>query len=259
MDPIEFLALDPFLERERRRKQSHSNNSSANSSPSLEHKKKDKTFGFNFLQRRNSLPKVALASPSLPVLFPLLSLQPELLLYVISFMEARQLLDISQTCKLLHDLYTMNAHFLWRGVCGRRFGLSSEILASKRHELHWKTYYAEKTALLKPASFCWTLVNSEIKDRPTPRMCHTGTSLPSVYFPSSGREEDGNGWQESDNYDRVVYIGGQSGQTTRFDDVYVFNGSKFQKLNDALVKNAIERSMASIQFSMNFTFWILLQ
>jgi hypothetical protein len=241
MDPIEFLALDPHLERERRRK-SHSNSSSANSSPAVEHKKKEKSFPFLFLQRRNSLSKV-IATPIAP-LFSLLSLQPELILHVISFMEAKQLLNISQTCKMIHDIYTMNAHFLWRGVCGRKFGLSDDVLFAKRRELHWKTYYAEKVALAKPASFSWTLMNDSIKERPVPRMCHSGASLLPTSAPLTASssscaflQEDGDGWQESPGFDRVVYIGGQSGQTSRFDDVYLFNGQKFQRLNDTVNSN----------------------
>jgi hypothetical protein len=53
-------------------------------------------------------------------------------------------------------------------------------------------------------------------------MCHTGTSV-------------SNNWGE---FDRVVYIGGQSGQTTRFDDVFVFDSAKFQKINPLLNKQA---------------------
>lgn len=152
----------------------------------------------------------------------------------------------SPQCKLIRDIYTMNAHFLWRNVCGRKFGLGDDVLFAKRRELHWKTYYAEKTALLKPGSFSWTLMNDAFKDRPVPRMCHTGASL----FPNSApltassssssllAQEDGDGWQESPAFDRIVYIGGQSGQTSRFDDVYLFNGNKFQKLNDAINNNS---------------------
>jgi len=177
MEPLEVMAFSrgsPFMEREKRRKQ------------------------------------FAIVKPS----FPLLSLQPELILHVISFLEARQLLDISQTCKLVYDIYAMNWNYLWRHICQREFDLREELC--NRKDLDWRTYYYERKALQKEGTFDWTLMNDSIKERPTPRMCHSGTTV------------SGSG------IDRIVYIGGQSGQTTRFDDIYLFDGNKFQRVNNVL-------------------------
>jgi len=146
--------------------------------------------------------------------FPLLSLQPELILHVVSFLEARQLLDISQSCKLVYDIYGMNSNYLWREMCQRKFCLKPEMC--ERKDLDWRTYYYERKALQKEGSFDWTLMNDSIKERPAPRMCHTGTTVT-----GSGIE-------------RVVYIGGQSGQTQRFDDIYLFDGNKFLQVNNVL-------------------------
>jgi len=120
----------------------------------------------------------------------------------------------------MYDIYGMNANYLWRLLCIREFGLQSDVYEYRR-DLDWKTYYFEKKALQKDGSFSWALLN-DVKDRPSPRMCHTGTSV-------------SNNWGE---FDRVVYIGGQSGQTTRFDDVFVFDSAKFQKINPLLNKQA---------------------
>jgi len=177
MEPLEVMAFSrgsPFMEREKRRKQ---------------------------------------FSSSKPT-FPLLSLQPELILHVISFLEARQLLDISQSCKLVYDVYSMNSNFLWRQMCQRKFQLSEEMC--ERKDVDWKTYFYERRALQKEGSFDWTLMNDSIKERPSPRMCHSGTSVS-----GSGIE-------------RIAYVGGQSGQTQRFEDIYLFDGNKFQRVNNVL-------------------------
>jgi len=177
MEPLELMAFSrgsPFMERDKRRKQ------------------------------------FVTVKPT----FPLLSLQPELILHVISFLEARQLLDISQTCKLVYEIYVMNSNYLWRGMCQRKFNLKEDMC--DRKDVDWRTYFYERKAISKEGSFDWTLMNDSIKERPVPRMCHTGTTV------------TGNG------IERIVYIGGQSGQTQRFDDIYLFDGNKFQRANNIL-------------------------
>jgi hypothetical protein len=168
--------------------------------------------------------------------FPLCLLHPELIVYVMAFLEARQLLDISQTCKLINSLYNRNIQSLWRNLSFNKWNFQSP-----RKDLDWRNYYFERSALAKEGSFQWTLMDDSVKDRPVARMCHTGTS---IIVPN----KKGKSCPDSPN--SVVYIGGQSGQTSRFDDVIVFDGKKFVKHNQNLnnLKGA-ERSPGSPNFS----------
>jgi len=208
-----------------------------------------------FLRRPTSI--VPATTSSSPVVlkefsqFPLTSLLPELILHVTSFLEARQLLNVSQCCKLLNEIYKYNMNYLWRVICERKWNFTASV--TTRRAIDWLNYYFERTAINKEGSFSWTLMDETIKERPSPRMCHTGTSLnlPSVANNNNSSEKrsrrsffsyeskSNNSTNSSTNsgnsvYNSIVYIGGQSGQTSRFDDIYLFDGQKFIRQNTLL-------------------------
>lgn len=64
-----------------------------------------------------------------------------------------------------------------------------------------------------------------IKERPIPRMCHTGLSI---------NINSNNSLNNNHQSNAIIYIGGQNGQTNRFNDIYLFDGLKFIHQNPLL-------------------------
>jgi len=93
---------------------------------------------------------------------------------------------------------------LWKCYAQKKWKFLSD-----RRDVDWQRYFFEKNALEKDGSFSWK--SQDFKVKPSARMCHTGTT--------------------SADSNCVVYIGGQSGQTTRFDEIFQFDGKQFTALN----------------------------
>jgi len=136
--------------------------------------------------------------------FPLISIIPELLVQIFSFLSAKDLLNVMQTNSFFNQICKSNTNFLWKKIAERKWDFYSD-----RNDINWFKYYYERDALLKEGSFSWEYVEV-VGDKPSCRMCHTGVS-----------NIEGN---------QIFYIGGQHGQTNRFDGVYCFdsNTNRFQ-------------------------------
>jgi hypothetical protein len=138
--------------------------------------------------------------------FPLNQLVPELLVQILSFLTARELLTLAQSCRFYWHLSKENSKFLWKIISERRWNFDSD-----RTDVDWNKYYRERCLLEKDSSFVWEHIEV-IGDKPSSRMCHTGIA--------------------ESNGSKIYYIGGQHGQTNRFDGVYAFDTKTkaFQKL-----------------------------
>eukprot|EP01118_Nematostelium_gracile_P011088 TRINITY_DN38_c0_g1_i1.p1 TRINITY_DN38_c0_g1~~TRINITY_DN38_c0_g1_i1.p1 ORF type:complete len:424 (-),score=71.07 TRINITY_DN38_c0_g1_i1:135-1406(-) len=137
--------------------------------------------------------------------FPLNQLVPELLVHILSFLSPKELLSLSETCQFYWHLIEQNNRSLWKNITERCWNFSSD-----RIDVDWRKYYHERGLLQKENSFVWEHLEV-IGDKPSARMCHTGIAA---------------------NGSKIYYIGGQHGQTNRFDGVYVFDTKTraFQKL-----------------------------
>jgi len=146
-------------------------------------------------------------SPSL-----LLDLPPEIALSIMTHLDPQNMANVAQTCLYLSQLCKDNSNLLWKAYTDSRWHVGSD-----RRDVNWERYYKERALLTKDGTFAWK--REDFKTKPTPRMCHTGASSP-----------DGNS---------ILYIGGQCGQTQRYDDIFRFDGKQFVALNSQMNANGI--------------------
>jgi N-acetylneuraminic acid mutarotase len=142
----------------------------------------------------------------------LLHLPPEIALLVVANLDPQNMANLAQTCSYLSTLCKDNANMLWKAFVDARWHIFSD-----RKDINWERYYKERALVTKDGSFEWK--KQDFKTKPAPRMCHTGASTP-----------DGNS---------IVYIGGQCGQTQRFDEIFQFDGKQFTALNSLMNANGV--------------------
>jgi hypothetical protein len=199
----------------------------------------------------------------------LLQLPPEVALHIIEQLDADDVSSIARSCECISQLCRSHRNLIWMAISERRWSFTPN--RDSAAAVDWKRYYFERTLLDRDGSFKWSVVNA--KNKPTPRMCHTGITVsitaaaaalpetsvspppsdgpmagPSMSAepnpdPSAGpssragrkraRAASASSWasnkqqQQLCDRDVVVYLGGQSGQTNRFNDVFVFDGKTF--------------------------------
>jgi len=128
----------------------------------------------------------------------LLDLPQEMILDILSFLDAFNLICVSQSCKILHSL----AQICWKGLCARAFQIDDQLLREKRDEnIDWKRYYFWKQTILNE-TLSWNTYNP--LNVPCARMAHT-----SVPYGNS-----------------IIYINGQETQTKRFSDIHIYDTEK---------------------------------
>jgi len=119
-----------------------------------------------------------------------------------------------------------NSNILWKAYVEKNWQVCSD-----RKDINWERYYKERTLITKDGTFSWK--REDFKTRPSPRMCHTGASSP-----------DGNS---------ILYIGGQCGQTQRYDDIFRFDGKQFTALNSQMNANGVGPNGCPPKFARHTT------
>jgi hypothetical protein len=127
-------------------------------------------------------------------MFPLLDLPPLVLIVVLGFLPAQDVLTASSTCKGFLSLCQHNA--VWKRVSKRKWSLKPSLGISR--SVRWKQYYAQRIAILKDGAFKWQTIKPS-GDAPSKRYQHTGSVVGT----------------------NVYYIGGQELPEKRFNDIYV--------------------------------------
>eukprot|EP01117_Protostelium_nocturnum_P011660 TRINITY_DN4242_c0_g1_i1.p1 TRINITY_DN4242_c0_g1~~TRINITY_DN4242_c0_g1_i1.p1 ORF type:complete len:467 (+),score=156.89 TRINITY_DN4242_c0_g1_i1:219-1619(+) len=141
----------------------------------------------------------------------------EMLSYILSFLSAN---DLAICCGTNTLFYELGSHsILWRNLCQKQWpeqfnkGAGEERSVSALHEIYsikdtlfWKRYFVSKYLVdVKRETLVWTQISLSSSSvgsvKPSPRYAHSGTVV--------------------DN--KIVYIGGQVAQKTRFNDFFFYD------------------------------------
>jgi len=124
--------------------------------------------------------------------FPFLILPKELQFLIIQQLDAISLLSASLTCKLFYQI--CRNENIWKICC---LNLFPDI---KRNCLNWREYFYLRCLFLTPDTLKWQSLTN-IPGLPSVRQSITGNSVKG----------------------KIVFIGGQTSLTTRFDEIFVFD------------------------------------
>ncbi len=100
--------------------------------------------------------------------FPILKLQPELLIYIFGFLSPKELLTISHVCKTFYKL--SNENVLWAKMVCNFLGVTTEQL-QRTPKIRYKKYYIERITRVRPGTKLGLCV--EAVDAITLDMVHT--------------------------------------------------------------------------------------
>ena len=125
-------------------------------------------------------------------MFPFLMMPQEIQIYTILFMTTDEILLMRKICKKLYRLLDNN--LIWKKLSGLRWNTFAPL-----EIVNWKNYFHQRLLLNRTKLKC--KLNCGLGNQPSPRQSLTGTYV------------DG----------KIVYIGGQTSTTVRYNDIYYLN------------------------------------
>jgi len=130
--------------------------------------------------------------------FPLFDLPEEMSLYILSFLSAVDMCNISQASRNMNRFSTEN--MLWRKLCKRQSWVVPRAARREAEFFDFKKFYSERASLANPGALSWS---ENIKNGPAPskRFKHTSTAVGKY----------------------LVIIGGQETDVKRFNDILYFD------------------------------------
>jgi len=128
--------------------------------------------------------------------FHFFALPKEIQFASLHFLSALDIISIGSVCKELHDMCKEES--IWKNLSLRMFG------DLENHPNNWRSYFYERVTFLTKYTMEWKQKDIAVNSCPSPRQSLTGNYVKG----------------------KVVYIGGQTSITVRFDEIYYFDPDK---------------------------------